>query len=165
MRTSAKRMALCAMLAAVGVVLMVLGAALELGIYACPLLVGLCFTGVGKTYGVRYHIILYVVTSVLCFMLVPNIEENLVFAGFFGWYPIVRPYLQKLPKFPGWLLKFAVFNAAILLVEWLVITVFAPEAMPDALIWALLLLGNVTFLVYDLAIPRISGLLEKLMKI
>ena len=165
MRTSAKRIALCAMMSALGVVLMVLGAALELGVYACPLLVGLCFVPIGKKFGIRYHIIVYAVTGILCLILVPNIEENLVFAAFFGWYPMVRPVLEKLPKIFSWVLKFLIFNAVIVAVEWLVITVFAPEAMPNVLLWTLLLLGNITFFVYDLAIPKITRLLERLVEI
>jgi len=94
MRFASKRMALCAMVAALCVVLMLLGAVLELGMYACPLLAGLCLIPVGQKYGRKYHILVYVVSGLLCFLFVPNIEENLLFVGLLGWYPIVRPCLH-----------------------------------------------------------------------
>ena len=164
MKTAAKRMATCAMMAALCVVLMVLGAVLELGMYACPLLAGLCFIPVGQKYGRKYHIALYVASAILCLLLVPNIEENLIFIGLFGWYPIVRPYLQKLPPVLRWVAKLAVFNAAIVAVEWLVMTVFVPEIVGGALLWVLLILGNVTFLAYDFVIPRVDKLMGRIIK-
>ena len=153
------------MMAALCVVLMVLGAVLELGMYACPLLAGLCFIPIGQKYGRKYHIILFVATALLSFFLVPNIEENLIFAGLFGWYPILRPVLQKLPGVLRWLVKLAVFNGVVVAIEWLVMTVLAPEAMADVMLWVLLALGNVTFIAYDFLIPRLDALMGRIVKL
>lgn len=166
MRTSSKRTATCAMTAALCVVLMVLGAVLELGMYASPLFAGLCLIPIGQKYGRKYHITVYAAAGILCFLLVPNMEENLMFAGLFGWYPILRPSLQKLPGLPRWICKLAVFNAAVIAIEWLVLTLLMPEITPDALLWVLLVLGNITFLAYDFMIPRleiVAGRLSKLL--
>lgn len=164
MRTATKRMAICAMMVALCVVLMVLGAVLELGMYACPLLAGLCFIPVGQKYGRKYHITLYVASSILCLLLVPNVEENLVFVGLFGWYPIVRPNLQRLPVMLSWLAKLVVFNVAIIAVEWLVMTVLVPETVGNVLLWVLQILGNITFLTYDFLIPRVETLMGRIIK-
>ena len=153
------------MMAALCVVLMVLGAVLELGMYACPLLAGLCFIPIGQKYGRKYHLILFVATALLSFFLVPNIEENLIFAGLFGWYPILRPVLQKLPGVLRWLVKLAVFNGVVAAIEWLVMTVLAPEAMADVMLWVLLALGNVTFIAYDFLIPRLDALMGRIVKL
>ena len=165
MKTATKRMAACAMMAALCVVLMALGAVLELGMYACPLLAGLCFIPIGQKYGRKYHLILFVATALLSFFLVPNIEENLIFAGLFGWYPILRPILQKLPGVLRWLVKLAVFNGVVVAIEWLVMTVLAPEAMADIMLWVLLALGNVTFIAYDFLIPRLDTLMGRIVKL
>ena len=153
------------MMAALCVVLMVLGAVLELGMYACPLLAGLCFIPIGQKYGRKYHLILFVATALLSFFLAPNIEENLIFAGLFGWYPILRPVLQKLPGVLHWLVKLAVFNGVVVAIEWLVMTVLAPEAMADVMLWVLLALGNVTFIAYDFLIPRLDALMGRIVKL
>lgn len=162
MKTAARRMATCAMMAAVSVVLMLLGGILELGMYAAPLLAGLCFIPIGQKYGRKYHMVLYAATGILCFLFVPNIEENLMFAGLFGWYPIVRPVLQKLPKFLKRIVKLAVFNVVVVAIEWLVMTVLAPETVGGVLLWVLLFLGNITFLAYDCLIPRVEAVIGKL---
>lgn len=164
MRTAAKRMATCAMMTALCVVLMALGAVLELGMYACPLLAGLCFIPVGQRYGWKYHLLLYVASGILCLLLVPNIEENLIFVGLFGWYPIVRSRLQKLPRVLNWLCKLVIFNGVVIAVEWLVMTVLVPEAVEGALLWVLLILGNVTFFAYDHLIPRVESLMGRVIK-
>lgn len=165
MKTSAKRLAVCAMMAALSVVLMVLGSVLELGMYACPLFVGLCFLPIGQKYGRKYQILLYVTTCILCFLLVPNVEQNLMLAGLFGWYPILRPGLQKLPKWLRWPVKLALFNGVVIAIEWLVMTVLVPEAVGSVLLALLLLLGNVTFVLYDYLISRASGILGKLARL
>lgn len=164
MRVSAKRMALCAMMAALCVVLMLLGAILELGMYAAPLLAGLLLIPVGKLYGRKYHTLLFAASALLCFLLVPNVEQNLMFAGIFGWYPILRPILQKLPKWLRWPVKLVIFNALIVAIEALVMLVLVPEAMERVFLWILLILANVTFLAYDLMLPRLEGLIERITK-
>ena len=165
MRTSAKRMATCSMMAALSVVLMVLVAILELGMYACPLFAGLCFIPIGQKYGRKYHITLYVASSILCFLMVPNMEENLMFAGLFGWYPIVRPVLQKLPKVIRWICKLVIFNVVAIAIEWLVMTILVPEAIGGTLLWVLLILGNITFLAYDFMIPKMEVLMGRIVKL
>lgn len=165
MRTSTKRMATCSMMAALCVVLMVLGAILELGMYACPLFAGLCFIPIGQKYGRKYHITLYVASSILCFLMVPNMEENLMFVGLFGWYPIVRPVLQKLPKVIRWICKLVIFNVVVIAIEWLVMTILVPEAIGGTLLWVLLILGNITFLAYDFMIPKMEVLMGRITKL
>ena len=164
MRFASKRMAICAMVAALCVVLMLLGGILELGMYACPLLAGLCLIAVGQKYGRKYHMLVYIVSGLLCFLFVPNIEENLMYAGLLGWYPIVRPLLQRLNKWIGWAVKLLIFNGAVIGIEWLVMTVLVPEIMETWLLWALLILGNITFIAYDLMIPKWEGLTLRMAK-
>ena len=125
----------------------------------------LCFVPIGQKYGRKYHIMLYVAAAILCFLLVPNIEENLVFAGFFGWYPILRPSLQKLPKVLGWICKAAIFTGIVIAIEWLVMTVLVPEVMGGTVLMMLLVLGNILFVVYDLLVPRAEVLMGRITKL
>ena len=164
MKKRTRAMAICAMLAALSVVLMLLGAVLELGMYAFPLFVGLCFIPVGQKYGRKYHMTLYVATCILCFLFVPNVEQNLMLAGLFGWYPVVRPGLQKMNKWLGWIIKMLIFNASVVAIEWLVMKVLVPEYEEGILLWILLILGNITFLAYDFLIPRWEIMTRKIVK-
>ncbi|MBO5953102.1 MAG: hypothetical protein J6Q53_03140 [Oscillospiraceae bacterium] len=160
---SAKPIATCAIMAALTVVIMLLGALLELGIYAAPMLAGLCLMPIGKRYGCKYHIMLWVAASILCFLLVPSIEENLIFAGLLGWYPIVQPRLQRLPRLLRLAIKLLIFNAAIIAIETLVLLVFLPEVLGFGILAALLALGNLTFLLYDRLIPSFTALVQRIL--
>lgn len=152
------------MMAALGVVIMLLGAILGLGMYVCPMIVGLCLIPIGQDYGTKYQIMLWIVISILSFILVPNPEENLMFAGLFGWYPALWPKLQKLPKLPRFLLKLLLFNVTVIALESLIMLVLVPEVMETGMMFLLLVLGNVTFLLYDKVIPRFDAIAKKYLK-
>lgn len=152
------------MMAALGVVIMLLGAVLGLGMYVCPMIVGLCLIPIGQDYGTKYQIMLWIVISILSFILVPNPEENLMFAGLFGWYPALWPKLQKLPKLPRFLLKLLLFNVTVIALESLIMLVLVPEVMETGMMFLLLVLGNVTFLLYDKVIPRFDAIAKKYLK-
>lgn len=154
MREQSRRMAVCSMTAALGVVVLLLGAVLELGMYVCPMVVGLCLIPIGRRFGVKYQLLLWVVISLLSLLIVPNPEENLVFAGLFGWYPALQPRMQKLPKLLRTLLKLLLFNVVVIALEALVLYVLVPEAIDSAMLILLLLLGNVMFVMYDRVVER-----------
>ena len=160
-----KRLTICAMMAAVSVVLMLLGAVLQLGTYAAPLLTGMVLIPIGNRYGRKYQVMLWLVISVLCFMLIPAAEQNMMFAGLFGWYPIAYPTLQKLPRLLRLLVKLLLFNGVVIAMEALLLWVIAPEAMELTMMLLLLALGNVTFLLYDYLIPKTELILRRIMKL
>ena len=161
MKLQARRMAVCSMMAALGVVVMLLGAVLSLGMYACPMIVGLCLIPIGQEYGKKYQILLWLAISFLSMLLVPNPEENLMFFGLFGWYPVLWPSLYRLPKALGMTLKLLLFNAVIIALETLVLLVLAPEAMEPSMLFLLLVLGNVTFILYDRVIPKFGPMAHR----
>ena len=89
-----------------------------------------------------------------------------LFALLLGWYPILRPKLQHLRQRPlRIILKLVIFNLAICLVYALLLFVFtSPDLQAEAtgytlpLLMGTLVLGNVTFFVYDLLLARVSNL-------
>ena len=162
MRNQTRRMATCAMMTALCVVLMWLGAILELGMYVAPLFAGLCLIPIGQKYGSKYQLTVWVASSLLSLMLVPNIEQNLLYVGLFGWYPVLRPRLQKLPKFLCLPAKLLILVIAI---EALVICLLVPEALTTWMIVLLLGLANITFLAYDFLIPRMEILMGRIAKL
>ena len=155
-----RAVALCGVTAALAVVLMAVGGLLGVGLYAAPMLAGLCLLPAGRHLGLKYHLLLWLAVSALSFFLVPDIEQNLMFLCLFVCYPILRPALQRLPRLPRLLCKLLFFNAVSVALEALVLLVLAPEALAPPLLLLLLALGNLTFLLYDLLIPRAQRLLE-----
>ena len=158
-------MAGCSMMAALSVVILLIGGILELGMYACPMIAGLCILMVGDCYGKRCQWMTWVAVSALSMMLVPNVEENLMYAGIFGVYPILRPWFEKIPKGLRFLAKFTYFNCVVILLEWLVVMILVPAAGSDPSGWlfwlALLAMGNVIFWCYDRLLPRMEVTLRK----
>ena len=154
-----RTMATCAMVSALCVVLMILGGILELGMYAAPMFAGLCLIPVGKLFGKKYQIMVWITVSALCFLLVPHAEQNLIFAAFFGWYPIVRSRLEKLPRGISFLCKLLVFNGSIIAIEALVMLVLVPEILGGGFLAVLLILANITFVLYDFVIPKMEIIL------
>ena len=156
-----KRMAMCGMMAALSVVLMVLGGALGLGMYVSPLLAGLCLIPIGNAYGKKYQAILWLAVSALSLLLVPNIEESLMYLCLFGCYPILRPQFQKLPKVLRFITKLLFFTVIFTALQLLITLVLVPEVMGTGMMVALIVLADVTLMVYDFVLPRVEWLLQK----
>ena len=153
------RIAFCGLMAALGVVILMLGNFVGIGTYVAPMLAGLLLTPAGKRWGTKYQVLLWLAVGLLGVFLVADWEESLLFLCFFGWYPIARPTLQRLPRVLGRVVKFLMFNVVIIALEALLMLVLVPEDLGLGFLLVLLVLGNVTFLVYDLVIPRVENLL------
>lgn len=145
-----RAIALCGVTAALAVAVMAAGGVLGIGTYISPLIAGMCLLPVGSLLGKKYHITLWLAVSALSFLLVPDIEQSLMFLCLFGCYPVLRPLFERLPRIPRLLCKLLFFNAAAIALEALVM-----------LLLLLLVLGNVVFVLYDVLIPRIAYLLNK----
>lgn len=162
---SSRAIALSGVLSALAVVLLWIGALSGLGTYAAPLLAGVALTPVGRALGKKYHVLSFIAVSLLCCFLSADWEMNLMFASLFGWYPIVRPRLEKLRPPLRIIVKLAVFNIAAVGTELLVIRLIAPQS-EESWVWiALLILGNFTFLIYDFALPRFEHVLARRLKL
>lgn len=161
MKEKSKRIAVCGVMTALGVVIMMLGAFLGIGIYLAPMLIGVCLIPIGREWGTKYHILLWIAISLLSVVLISNPEENLMFLCLFGWYPVLRPVLQKLTLILRVIAKLLIFNVIVIALELLLLWVLVPESIGTAWAVLLLVLGNVAFLIYDFAIPRFEILADK----
>ncbi|MGN1250456.1 MAG: hypothetical protein ACI4XW_10325 [Candidatus Spyradocola sp.] len=155
-----RAIALCGVTAALAVVLMTVGGLLGIGLYAAPMLAGLCLLPAGRHLGLKYHLSLWLAVSALSFLLVPDVEQNLMFLCLFGCYPILRPALERLPRLTRLLCKLLFFNAVAIALEALVLLLLVPETLGAPMLLLLLALGNLTFVLYDRLIPRAQRFLE-----
>ena len=157
-----KRLTTCSLMSAAGVVFMILGSMLGVATYAMPMIVGLMMIPLGKRYGIKYHLTTFAAIALLSLMLVSDVEQSLLFAAFLGWYPAVRPWLQRIrSKILRVLVKLAVFNVPVVVMEWVLMTLLVPESMERWFVWLLLALGNITFLLYDFVMPRFEFVMER----
>lgn len=156
-----RKAALCGLLAALGIVILLLAGWIGIGTYIGPVLAGLLLIPIERKYGTKTALTLWAAIGLLSLFLVVDTEETLMFLAFFGWYPAIRPKLEKLAKGLRWLIKELVFNAAIAAVELLIFFVLAPEAATIGMMLILFLLFNLTFLAYDRALPGVENLVRK----
>ena len=160
-----KQMALCGLLTALAVVVMVLAVAIGIGTFAGPVLAMAVLLPVLEEYGAKNGLIAYAATAILGLLIVPEMELALVYAAF-GWYPILRP---KLNRIPSRLLRPAVkilLSAAVILLLYgvlLRLLGMTADLMGCTPLFNLLLLvlGVLTFLLTDLALGRLTFLWRK----
>lgn len=115
--------------------------------------------------GRKYALLVYAGVSILSIFLIPTLEGKALYIAFFGYYPVLKAALEKhrLSHPVEWLIKFAVFNAAVVLTYWLMLTVFSLDSDSFtiggvSLPWVFLLLGNGVFFIYDRCL---SGLITR----
>lgn len=152
-RTPAGAVALGGVLAALAVVIMGMGTLIPVATYVCPMLCALLLQAVLKTCGPRIAWAWYGAVTLLSLVLAPDKEAAGVFA-FLGYYPIVKPRLDRLKG--KWLWKGLLFNTATLLAYWVMMHIFGLDQIGEELqemgmvmSLILLMLGNVTFFLLD----------------
>lgn len=160
-----EKVALCGMVAALCTILLFMTGMFPFSTYALPALAGLLMVSVAVETGASWAFTLYVSVSILSFIMTPDKEAMLMFVMFFGHYPITKLLIERLKFKPlQFLLKFLCFNACIVIAYLVIIYLFQ---IPDVLeefgdfgkysAMVLLLLGNVLFLVYDIALKNIMN--------
>lgn len=159
--TPAKAVAFGGMMAALAVILMAMGTILPVATYACPMLCAMLLQIVLKLCGKRMAWAWFGAVAVLSALLAPDKEAASVFA-FLGYYPIIKPWLDR--RKLSWLWKGALFNGAIFLLYWLLMAVLGMEALVSdfsgmgvGMLAVCLILGNITFFLLDRSLTRGFG--------
>ena len=160
MKTSFK-VALGGAVAALGLVLMFMTALIPFGTYAFPAFAGILTVVIVIEIGYGYAVAVYAATAILSFLLVPDKEAALMYAIFFGFYPILKGLIERLPNKPAqYALKLVLFNACVIAAFFIAVNLLSiPEdsyylfGLNMPLIF--LLLGNVFFVIYDICVTRL----------
>lgn len=163
-RTPASQIALGGVMAALAVVIMSLGGLIPIATYTSPMLCAVLLQFVLLSCGSRIAWAWYGAVAILSVLLSPDKEAAATFV-FFGYYPIVKPHLDKTRLRLLW--KLLLFNGSACLMYYLLLKVFGMAQlnaefaeMGSILLVVLLLMGNVTFFLLD----KLLGM-EKLIRI
>lgn len=153
------------MIAALCMLLMFMTGLIPFATYAIPALAGILMIAVVVETNAKWALLVYIAVSLLSIFITPDREAAMMFIAFFGHYPIVKLYLERVrPRALEYLLKLACFNVCIVAAYAVIVFIFkVPDIMTEmgafgkysALV--LLGLGNVVFLVYDFATTRLIG--------
>ena len=159
-RKSASAIALGGVMAALAVVIMCLGGIIPIATYVCPMLCAIILSFVLAITGKRIAWAWYVAVSILSLLLGPDKEAAAVFV-FLGYYPIIKPWLDR-RKVPV-LWKLAVFNGAILILYSLLIYLFRMDQVIQefrelgmVLTLVTLLMGNGVLFMLDTLLGRLG---------
>lgn len=151
-----KRIALCGMLSALSLVIMLV-AYFPYLTYTLPALAGIMFAIVMVEIGPKWAWGSFVTTAILSLLLCEK-EAAVIFVAFFGYYPIVKANLERISlKAIEYIAKFLLFNVAVIVAYLVIIYVFSIpiENMGQFGQYTLLILlgmGNVVFIIYDFAL-------------
>lgn len=160
-RNAASGVAFGGVMAALALVIMCLGTMIPLATYVCPMLCAVLLTVVLRFVGTRLAWAWFGAVAVLSVLLSPDKEAAAVFV-FFGYYPIVKPWIDR--RKASFLWKLALFNASIFLMYTILIRLLGIEQVAGdfaelgtVMAAVTLLLGNVTLFLLDIVLTRFGG--------
>ena len=165
MHRESRRMALCGILVGLGALAMLLGGVIPLATFCCPALAGVALVPIYEEHGVKWTLAAYAAIAALSLMLSPDKESALLFA-FLGWYPALKPALDRLRARPvRVLIKLALFDLAccammLLIVYALDLRYIYEEylEMGRAVLAGFVVVANLTMLLYDVLLSRLRVL-------
>jgi len=156
----AKVIALGGMLAALAMVIMCLGGIIPIATFVCPMFCCLIEYVVLHSCGRRIAWAWYGAVAILSLLMGPDKEAAALFA-LLGYYPIVKPILEKSKLRFFW--KMLLFNSAIAVLYLVLMRLMGLEAtmaeyesLGKIGAAVMVLLGNVTFVMLDLLLTKIS---------
>ncbi|MCR5485203.1 MAG: hypothetical protein K6F09_06380 [Clostridiales bacterium] len=135
--------------------------------YALPALAGAFIALMVIEANKKWAFGVYVAVSILSVVIVPDKEAAVLYASFFGYYPIIKALCEaKLPRWLEWIIKLALFEGTMIISYYLMIKFMGVEfdevenfgrfAVP-----ILLALGTAAFVMYDYALTMFISIYLK----
>ena len=154
-----KKIVVAGVLAALSVIILYLGCAIEVLDLTMSAIVSLLVVVIVIEMGYKYAWLTYIATSILAILLLPQKSPAIFYACFMGFYPIIKSYLERINSaLVRWTIKLVVGNAALALM-FLLMSLFVPDEFDGGwLIVVTYLLGIIAFLMYDIALSKLITL-------
>ena len=160
----AKSIALGGVLAALAVVIMLLGGLIPIATYVCPMLCMILCYFVDRACGKKIAWAWYGAVSILALIFAPDKESAAVFV-FLGYYPIIKLWLEKFKL--GIFLKLVYFNISIGVLYYLLITIMGMQDIMSEFmefgyigLAITIVLGNLVFYLTDIVLNLVSKRLK-----
>lgn len=122
-----------------------------------PLFAGMLISVVAIEVSPSWALVTYIVVAILSFFITPDKEAAIFFSVLFGYYPVLKDAVDKMKaKLISFIIKLAVFDAAMILIYYITIYVFGTVDifeefgfLGDVMIPVLLIVMNLIFFLYD----------------
>lgn len=169
MRDISYRVALGGIVSALCLVTMFLAGVIPALYLLLPGIAGILLMIIGAEVNTGWAFLTYLAVSLLSLFITFDKEAALIFIMFFGHYPILRSYIEKIPlKLVKLAVKLAVFNICIIGYFYITVYIFGIDEMLEEFddfgrYGAYLMLGisNLIFLVYDFDLVFMYNLYKK----
>ena len=156
------------MVSALSVVIMLFTNVMPSMMYVIPIITGGIVFAVNEIIGKKWALGVFFVTSFISFILLTDKESALNYTLFFGYYPLLKPVYEKLPKVLSWVVKLITFNIAIVTIGLIVTFVFKLPFLDEDLgkftIPLFAILFNLVFVMYDVMFTVFKKRLAPLFK-
>lgn len=148
-----KMLAVCSMFSALGVVILYMGALIEVLDLTMAFVASLIVMAAVIELGGAYPWLIYAVTATLSILLVPNKFCAAVYVGFVGFYPILKEKFERIPGIICLVLKIVSFNACVFAM-WGITKLLSLPVTFGLPIWGVVLALNAVFVVFDVSLTR-----------
>ena len=153
-----KKLTICAMMSALSVVILYLASLFNAIDLSVSLLASFIILITVMELGVKCALSVYISSSFLSLLLLPQKYIAVMYLLFCGIYPIIRVYFEKLPKLLRIIIKFVYFAGTLSLVLVFSKYVFRIEVYSGLMLVIFYVICIVAFALADVLISRISRL-------
>ena len=150
MSKKTRKLTLSALFAALSVASLYIASVWPTGQYGIVAFASLFVAAAVIDIGPAYGFYVFIVSSALGMLILPNKAAPLLFILFFGYYPVVKSIVEKIGnRVVQWFLKLAVFNAALSVIYLFLKDMLLgfSERIPG--VFTIYLLGSAVFALYD----------------
>lgn len=167
MKNKTKNTAVSGLMTALSVVLMMLTTLIPVFMYVIPIVTGLLVLFTADISNKKWGAGVYFSTAFLSILLITDKEAALTYALFFGYYPLIKDVIEKIPRLISWLLKLFVFNLAAVGIGVIGFYVFGMSGdeyneFGKYTIPILLIMANIAFVLYDFCLTKNRFLLTRI---
>ncbi len=154
-RLRVKKLTVSAVLSALSVIILLIGSVTGIMDLTAVAVASLCVFFSVLEMGYPFPYLIYIVTSVLSLLLLPDKFAAVCYAAFGGLYPVLKSFIERLPRVFAWILKAVYFNAVLTAIIWVSLSLLGMKSDDIGFEIVIYLLGNLTFLMYDLAMTKL----------
>ena len=160
-RKQIKYLTISAMLSALGVIILALGAFIEVIDLTVAVVASLLCVWAVIEMGGMYPWMIWLVTSAVGFLLLPLKTPALFYAIAFGFYPMIKELAEKRPRVLAWVIKIVTFHVSLSLMFlglWLFFPAMLEEGMQLLMLIGFYVAALAVFIMYDIALSRLITL-------
>jgi len=163
MSKKTRKMTLSALFAALCVISLFVASVWPMGRFGLVAFASLFVAAAVIEGGIASGISVFVVSSIIGMLILPNRAAPLLFIIFFGYYPFAKSLIEHIKyNILQWVIKLALFNAATVIV-WILMREILLDAIGNNVVFSIdfisfpliMIGGSIVFLVYDFGFTKL----------